>query len=254
MITYVVVDGVDSLLEVSRQLSVLVRLHRVVVDTMSLLAHIRHDLGFVNDPLGLLRHGRKLLAAVDENGVEASYPINNVHILLLRVHDVFELLDGIELPVLELDLLLEINVKGAHLLKQLEDDLVDVVFLLDNVQCLVPQLLHVISLHAPHLKNVRGDLAHLDRLQLGRLGISCFTRVAGRVTLIVLLALDDVFLVLIELSVKVEKVNALDVDLVDVRGLRIASRHADPVFARQRLEFLAVDARSPVIVVPEHVV
>jgi hypothetical protein len=83
------------------------------------------------------------------------------------VDHVFELLDRIQLLILEPNILVEVSVESAHLLKQLENDLVDIVVLLDNVQGLVTHLLLEISSEASMLENVDGDSAHLDRFELG---------------------------------------------------------------------------------------
>ena len=232
----------------------MVRLHSVTFLTVPLLAHVRHNLGLVDDSLRVFRHSSELLTAAHEYAVKFCNPIYNVLVLFLSVYHVFEFLDRVQLPILEPDLTIEVKVQSAHLLEKFEDDLVDVIVLFDNEQSLVAHFLLVIPPQTSILKDVEGDLAHLNGLQFGRLGVVRGTTEAISVARVKILALNDVLLVLIELFIQVVEVNGLNVNLVDVRSIRVTSRHTNPVLARKSLELLTVDARRPAVGVTELVV
>ena len=185
----------------------MVGLHRVVFLTVILLANIGHDLGLVDHSLRMFRHISELLTAVHEYLVKFSDPIYNILVLLLGVYHVFELLDRIQLLILEPDVGLKVHVKSAHLLEKFENDFVDIIVGLDNEQALVAHLLLVIPPQTSILEDVDSDFAHLNRLQLGRLRVVRGTTEAGSIARIKLLTLNDVILMLIELSVQIEEVN-----------------------------------------------
>jgi len=149
-------------------------------------------------------------------------------VVIFLHQDFLEVLDGLLLLVLYLLMVLQIIVHYTHLLEHLEENFGDIVFVLDNVEGLPELLLVVLPLHPLHLENVKGDLAHLNGVELGRPGVLGLAHESRVVTLVILLVLHDLCgVVLVEFVVHVEEVDAVYVDVIHVLVHGVARGHSD---------------------------
>lgn len=106
----------------------------------------------------------------------------------------------------------------SNLLEYLENNLWNIIVFFHNIKSFVLFLISILPLNPFYLKDIKCDFSHSDGAELGRVWISCLPDVAILVPGVVVLALDYLFLMLIELVVEVEEINGCHIHLVHVLG------------------------------------
>ena len=104
-------------------------------------------------------------------------------------------------------MVLHLLIHESNLLKDLENDFLNIIVLFDNIKSLMLLLIPIFSLHPLNLKDIKGDLSHLNSAELGGIGISCLANKPIFVPCVVILAFNQLILVLVKLVVQVEKID-----------------------------------------------
>lgn len=104
-------------------------------------------------------------------------------------------------------MVLHLLIHESNLLKDLENDFLNIIVLFDNIKCLMLLLIPIFSLHPLNLKNVKGDLAHLNSAELGGIRISSLANKPIFIPCVIILAFHQLILVLVKLVVQVEEID-----------------------------------------------
>lgn len=104
-------------------------------------------------------------------------------------------------------MVLHLLIHESDLLKDLENDFLNIIVLFDNIKSLMLLLIPVFSLDPLDLKDIKGYLTHFNSTELGGIRISCLADKPIFIPGIVILAFHQLILVLVELVVEVEKID-----------------------------------------------
>ena len=126
--------------------------------------------------------------------------------------------------MLNLQMIKQVIIHYSHLLKKFEHHLFHVVFFVDDNEWFCELFAIVFSLDTFHFKNVECDFAHRNGIEFGRPWICCFSYEASGVSFVVCLALDYfTCIMLVKLWIHIIKVNSVNVELIHILCIRIAS-------------------------------
>lgn len=131
------------------------------------------------------------------------------------------------LGILNTQMVLHLLIHEPHLFKYLEYDLLNIIIFPDYIKCFILLLISILPLYPFNLEDIKGHLAHLDGAELRRVGVCCLSDETILVPGVIILALNQLILVLVEFVVQVEEINRCHINLVYVLGQRVSGGYTN---------------------------
>lgn len=111
------------------------------------------------------------------------------------------------LGILDAQMVLHFLIHEPHLLKNLKNDLLNIIVLFDYIEGFMLLFISVLPLNPLDLEDIESHFAHLDCAELRGVGVSCLSQKSIFVPRVIVLPLDYLLLVLVKFVVEVEEIN-----------------------------------------------